>query len=87
MLKIIKSMLRNAPIKEDAWLTRDRDEEGVKNVQFVSFLQESGFRKNAINRHEKSKRFKKVLTLTILLGALIGIGWIAIESAEALELF
>lgn len=68
-------------------LSRSDAREGVRNVQFVSFLQQSGFRKRALDRHDKTKRFKKAVAILVVWGFLIACGWIAFESAEALELF
>ncbi|EDY82133.1 hypothetical protein VDG1235_1753 [Verrucomicrobiia bacterium DG1235] len=69
-------------------MLRNEDEhDGVKNVQFVSFLQQSGFRKRALDRHGKTKRVKKMIALTAIWSFLIACAWIAFESAEALELF
>lgn len=68
-------------------LRRHEEKDGVRNVQFVSFLQQSGFRKRALARHDKTKRFKKLLAIATIWSFLIACGWIAYESAEALELF
>lgn len=61
--------------------------DGVRNVQFVSFLQQSGFRKRLLNRHEKTKRIKKLVAIATVWIILAGFIWIAFESAQALELF
>jgi len=87
MLQYLKSRLRRSPIRVDAMLRRHEDSEGVSNVQFVSFLQQSGFRKQALARHDKTKRFKKFIAIAAIWSFLIACGWIAFESAEALELF
>ena len=73
----------------DVLLRRDDPEhgDGVRNAQFVSFLQQSGFRKRLLNRHDKTKRIKKAIALTTVWLVLMGFVWIAFESAEALELF
>lgn len=68
-------------------LRRHEDTEGVRNVQFVSFLQQSGFRKRALARHDKTKRLKKAVAMAAIWSFLIACSWIAYESAEALELF
>lgn len=66
---------------------RRAERDGVKNVQFVSFLQQSGFRKRVLDRHDKTKRFKKFIAIAAIWSFLIACTWIAYESAEALELF
>ncbi len=87
MLHYLKSRLRRSPIREDAMLRRSDTRDGVKNVQFVSFLQQSGFRKRALDRHDKTKRFKRAVAVLAIWSFLIACGWIAYESAEALEFF
>ncbi len=87
MLHYLKSRLRRSPIREDAMLRRGDTKDGVKNVQFVSFLQQSGFRKRALDHHDKTKRFKKAIAIAAIWSFLIACGWIAFESAEALEMF
>lgn len=68
-------------------LRRGAEKEGVKNVQFASFLRQSGFRKQALRRHNMTKFLKKTIAMAAIWGFLIACGWIAYESAEALELF
>lgn len=87
MLTYLRTLLRRSPVKEDAMLRRGRDRDGVKNVQFVSFLQQSGFRKRSLDRHDKTKRFKRAVAFVAIWGFLIACTWVAFESVEALELF
>ncbi len=68
-------------------LRRSDEREGVRNVQFVSFLQQSGFRKRALDRHDKTKQVKKAIAIIAVWGFLLACGWIAFESAAALEMF
>lgn len=68
-------------------LRRDPGYDKVSNVQFVSFLQQSGFRKRALDRHQKSKRFKRFIAVAAIWSFIAACTWIAFESAEALELF
>ena len=68
-------------------LTRDADDESVTNAQFVSFLQQSGFRKRALSRHEKTKRLKRIVAILVLWAVVAGFAWVAIESAQAIDMF
>lgn len=87
MFNYLKARLLNSPLKEDRLLEQERTEDGVKNAQFVSFLQQSGFRKRALNRHQKTKRIKKLVAFVFMWAVVLGFAWIAFESSEALELF
>ena len=87
MIPYLKSLIRKRPVQEHAWLNRDAGIEGVKNAQFASFLQQSGFRKRQLDRHHKTKRLKAFVAFVIMWSVLLGFGWVAFESAQALELF
>lgn len=87
MIDYLKARLRRTPVKEDVWLRREHDEDRVRNPQFVSFLQKSGFRKRQLKHHSKTRRIKKLVAVVVVWSFLAGVAWIAFESAEALELF
>lgn len=88
MLNYLKSRLRRSPVKVDALLRRgSAHDDSVSNAQFVSFLQQSGFRKQALNRHQKTKRVKRFIAIAAIWSFIAACTWIAFESAQALELF
>ena len=88
MIDYLKTRLRRSPVKEDAWLrSHRRDADCVRNPQFVSFLQQSGFRKRLLNQHDKTRRIKKMVAFATMWLFLSACVWIAFESAHALELF
>lgn len=87
MFKFLSYLLRKKRVKNDVLLDRNSDDFRMQNAQFVSFLQKSGFRKRQLDRHEKTKRFKKFVAVAfgwIICG---GVLWVVIESAQALERF
>ena len=87
MIPYLKSLIRKPPVREHAWLNRRAEIDGVKNAQFASFLQQSGFRKRLLDRHQKTKKIKALVAFIIMWSVLLGFGWVAFESAQALELF
>ncbi|MEM9158299.1 MAG: hypothetical protein AAGB46_04560 [Verrucomicrobiota bacterium] len=87
MIAFIKNLLRRKPVKTDALLYKADDDYRMQNAQFVSFLQQSGFRKRQLNRHEKTKRLKKIVAVAAIWIFLLGFTWVAIESAQALDIF
>ena len=87
MFKFLSYLLRKKRVKNDVLLDRNSDDFRMQNAQFVSFLQKSGFRKRQLDRHEKTKRFKKFVAVAfgwIICG---GVLWVVVESAPALEIF
>ncbi|MGK0241099.1 MAG: hypothetical protein ACI92G_004591 [Candidatus Pelagisphaera sp.] len=87
MTGLFSKLFRKKRVHNDALLDNNSDNYRMQNAQFVSFLQKSGFRKQLIDRHEKSKRFKKIVG--VMVAWIIGGGflWFVVESAQALELF
>lgn len=62
--------------------------DNIKNPQFVSFLQQSGFRERINPDHyEKKMRRRRVAAYAVLAVILTAFSWIMLESAQALSLF
>lgn len=57
------------------------------NGQFVSFLQDSGFRRSNPDRYERMLQRRKVALAVLTWTAVGGFTWIVVESAQALSLF
>ncbi len=87
MIEYLKARFRSVPVKQDALIERGDWAGGMKNVQFVSFLQESGFRRRELSRHDKTKRLKKTVAVVAVWAVIAGCVWVAVESVQALTLF
>ena len=87
MVRILSILLHRKRVRNDALLDRHSDDFRMQNAQFVSFLQKSGFRQRLLNRHDKTKRFKKLISALVAWSLVIGLVWVVVESAQALELF
>ncbi len=62
--------------------------DNIKNPQFVSFLQQSGFRERINPDHyEKKMRRRRIAAYAVLILVLAAFSWIMLESAQALSLF
>ena len=87
MTELFSTLLRKNRVHNDTLLDSNTDHYRMKNAQVVSLLQKSGLRRQLIDRHEKTKRFKKSLGITVewVLGG--GFLWVVVESAQAIELF
>jgi len=86
MLCYLKSRLRRSPVREHRMLGRASLDERVSSVQFASFLQQSGFRRRALNRHDKTKRIKRAIAFVAIWSFVTACGWVAYESAAALSM-
>lgn len=62
--------------------------DNIKNPQFVSFLQQSGFREGInLDHYEKKMRRRRIAAYAVLAVILAAFSWIMLESAQALSLF
>jgi hypothetical protein len=59
----------------------------TRNGQFVSFLQQSGFRRVNLDRYERSLRWRRAMLTVGGWAAAVALVWVLIESAQALTLF
>ena len=87
MLCFLSNLIQKNRVRNDVLLDRSSDDFRMQNAQFVSFLQKSGFRQQLLNRHDKTKRFKKLVSALVAWSLVIGLIWVVVESAQALELF
>jgi hypothetical protein len=88
MLRCAFHMLRRSPLGHSALLGRRGDEcTRTRNAQFVSFLDESGFRRVNPDRYERSMRRRRHAAFALLWMLVAGFAWVVIESAQALSIF
>jgi len=59
----------------------------IRNAQFVSFLEQSGFRQRLLAREKKGARFARAVGSLAAAALVAGFVWVAIESAQALAYF
>ena len=83
----LSALIQKKRVRNDVLLDRSSGDFRMQNAQFVSFLQKSGFRRQVLNRHDKTKRFKKLVSTLVAWSLVIGLIWVVVESAQALELF
>ncbi|TVR47649.1 MAG: hypothetical protein EA425_15545 [Puniceicoccaceae bacterium] len=79
--------LRKPQVGQSSLVGCTRGVSPTSNVQFVSFLAESGFRQTNPDRYERSLRRRKLAAYGFLGLVLLGFAWVAMESAHALSLF
>lgn len=88
MIRCVLNMLRRPPVASSALLhRRDFDRTSTRNVQFVSFLDESGFRRVDPDKYERSMRRRRAVAYCLLWMMVAGFAWVVIESAQALSIF
>lgn len=87
MLPILKTRLRRHRMLPSPLMQHRKEDHQVVNAQFVSFLENSGFRKRMIDRQSTNKRIRRIAAIAFSWALAFGFVWVVIESAQALELF
>lgn len=59
----------------------------LKHAQFVSYLEDSGFRTHNTDHHDRSLRRRRIAKSLFLWAAAFAAAWVVIESARAVVLF
>lgn len=85
MLRWFTNTLRRPAYREGSMLRGGRGRN--VNGQFVSFLQDSGFRRSNPDRYERSLQRRKVALAVLTWSAVAGFAWVVVESAQALSIF
>jgi hypothetical protein len=55
----------------------------LKHAQFVSYLEDSGFRTHNVDHHERSLRRRRLVKSLFLWASAFAAAWVVIESARA----
>ncbi|MDD3179935.1 MAG: hypothetical protein PHQ04_06230 [Opitutaceae bacterium] len=87
MIRALKNLLNRIPIR--LWVRSDRrlKTSYARRAQFVSFLEDSGFRRHNPDRYERSLRLRRLLRLAFFWLSAFGTAWVVIESARALAMY
>lgn len=60
---------------------------GVKEAQFVSYLESSGYRTHHVDRYEQGMRRRRMAKAVLFWITAIAAAWVVIESAKALVIY
>lgn len=88
MVHVLLNLFRRPRVGTVALLNqRDYQRTRTKNAQFVSFLDDSGFRRINTDKWERGMRRRRAIAYALLWMMVAGFTWVVIESAQALSLF
>jgi len=88
MVQVLLNLFRRPAVGSVALLhQRGSQRTRTKNAQFVSFLDDSGFRRLNTDKWERSMRRRRTVAYALLWLMVSGFAWVVIESAQALSLF
>lgn len=88
MMRAMLNLLRRPAVPHSALLhRRDFDKTSTRNAQFISFLDDSGFRRVDPDKWERRMRRQRAVAYVLLWSMVAGFAWVVIESAQALSLF
>jgi len=83
----ISRMLGHLPTTNPFRLDRCLRVSGVKQAQFVSYLESSGYRSHQVDRYEQSLRRRRLAKAAFLWLTAFAAAWIVLESAKALVIY
>ena len=82
-----RHLLNQLPIGFDMRSDRRLRPMRLKHAQFISHLEDSGFRSHDVDHHERSLRRRRLVKTLLLVATTIGAAWVVLESARAVVLF
>ena len=87
MTRLFHGLLHSLPTPGEFRLDRRLRLTNTRRVQFVSYLESSGYRARHVDSYERTLKRRR-LGKMLLAGALVfGLAWVLIESARAVMLF
>jgi len=83
----LSRLLSHLPTTNPFRLDRTLRVSGVKQAQFVSYLESSGYRSYQVDRYEQSMRRRRLAKAAFFWITAFVAAWIVIESAKALVIY
>ena len=83
VVKLLNHLPSTAPFRIDRTLRVS----GVKQAQFVSYLESSGYRTYQVDRYEQALRRRKLAKAALFWATAFAAGWVVLESAKALVIY
>lgn len=87
MQRPVARLLNHLPSSAPFRIDRTLRVSGVKQAQFVSYLEASGYRSYQVDRYEQTLRRRKLAKAGLFWATAFAAGWIVLESAKALVIF
>ena len=83
----IARLLGHLPTTSPFRLDRTLRVSGVKQAQFVSYLESSGYRTHHVDRYEQSLRRRRLAKAVFFWVSAFAAAWVVLESAKALIIY
>ncbi len=87
MRRPLARLLGHLPTTSPFRLDRNLRVSGVKEAQFVSYLESSGYRTHHVDRYEQGMRRRRMAKAVLFWITAIAAAWVVIESAKALVIY
>jgi hypothetical protein len=82
-----RHLLNQLPISYGMRSDRRLKTARLKHAQFVSYLEESGFRPHDTGHHERRLHRRRLMRFVFRWTTVLGVVWVALESARAVARF
>ncbi len=87
MRRSLARLLGHLPTTSPFRLDRTLRVSGVKQAQFVSYLESSGYRSYQVDRYEQSLRRRRFAKAAFFWLTAFAAAWVVLESAKALVIY
>lgn len=87
MRRPLSKLLGHLPTTSPFRLDRTLRVSGVKQAQFVSYLESSGYRSYQVDRYEQSLRRRRYAKAAFFWLTAFAAAWVVLESAKALVIY
>ncbi|MFI5357483.1 MAG: hypothetical protein ACHQ4G_09125 [Opitutales bacterium] len=87
MPRLLHGLLHSLPTPGGFRLDRRLRLTNTRRVQFVSYLQASGYRARHVDSYERSLKRRRWGKFFLLGSLVFGLAWVLLESARAVTLF
>ncbi len=85
MRRAFHQLVHSLPSPSGLRLDRTLRVSGVKQAQFVSYLESCGYRSRHIDRRERGLRNRRYAKICLFWLTALAVAWVVVESAKALS--
>lgn len=87
MTRLLHGLIHSLPTPGEFRLDRRLRLTNTRRVQFVSYLESSGYRGRHVDRYERGLQRRRLAKGLLMASLAFGLAWVLIESARAVTLF
>lgn len=87
MRRLLHQIRQSLPSMAARRIDRRLRPAATRRAQFVSFLEDSGYRTHSVDSYERSLRRRRAAKVLFVWATAFAVAWVVIESARAVSIF